>query len=176
MIRDTDKRHAGGVPATTDEIAAPVAGTFSRRGTGLPVKLDVWPITSEYSIVEQYDDKVTVNFKFWDENQKTVRNKMGCLTFTGVWTLRYSRFNKTRYYPDEMEHDFKSYYLEIQDSDWLKSMKNDRAVFDNGWEKYDHRDYKHYVVQNSSYFIEIIAQAVEFQIRKITRQYRKTWN
>jgi hypothetical protein len=136
--------------------------------TGLPIELDVWPITSEYSIIEQYDDEIIINFKFWNKNQKTVKNKMGCLTFNGVWALRYSKFNKTRYYPNEIEHNFHSYYLEIQDSDWLKSMENDRSAFDNEWEKYDYRKYKHYVFQNNSYFIEII--------KKITRHYRKIWN
>jgi hypothetical protein len=144
--------------------------------TGLPIKLDVWPVTSEYSIIEQYDDEIIINFKFWNKNQKRVKNKMGCLRFNGVWALRYSKFNKTRYYPNEIEHNFHSYYLEIHDSDWLKSMENDRRAFDNEWEKYDHRKYKHYVFQNNSYFIEIIAGTVEFKIKNITRHYRKIWN
>ena len=144
--------------------------------TALQIKLDVWPVTSEYAIVEQYDDEIIINFKFWDKNQKTVKNKMGCLTFNRVWTLRYTRFNETRYYPIEVEHNFQSYYLEIKNSEWLKLMENDRSNYDNEWKKYDNGNYKHYVFQNNSYFIEIIANGVEFKIKKIKGKYKKIWD
>lgn len=48
---------------------------------GIPVKLDVWQITSEFAIIEQYYDEVTVLFQFWDENKKEVLDKVGRLFF-----------------------------------------------------------------------------------------------
>jgi hypothetical protein len=142
---------------------------------GLPIELGVWQITSEYAIIEQYDDKIIINFKFWDEKQKEVRNKIGRLRFSGVWTLRYSKYNKTRFYLNEIEHSFRSYYLEIKDSNWLKSIENDRRSFDDEWEKYNQKEFKHYVFQNNSYFIEIIAIGVEFKIEKNIERYNKIW-
>lgn len=47
----------------------------------IPVKLDVWQITSEFAIIEQYYDEVTVLFQFWDENKKEVLDKVGRLFF-----------------------------------------------------------------------------------------------
>lgn len=40
---------------------------------GIPVKLDVWQITSEFAIIEQYYDEVTVLFQFWDEKKRSLR-------------------------------------------------------------------------------------------------------
>ena len=143
---------------------------------GIPIKLDVWQITSEFAIIKQYDDELSVMFKFWDSNQNEVLDQVGCLNFSGVWTVKYSRFNKTRYYPNEIEHELKSYYLEIENSIWLDELKKGRDKIDKDWKKYDHRNYKHYVFQNNSYFIEIVASIVEFEIIAKPEYQKNIWD
>ena len=96
--------------------------------------------------------------------------------FTNVYAVRFCRYNKTRYYPKENEHSYKSYYLEIPNSSWIDDLKNERASYDINWEKYDHRKYRHYVFQNNSYWIEIIATNVHFQIENRSDCHNKIWN
>lgn len=142
---------------------------------GIPVKLDVWQITSEFAIIEQYYDEVTVLFLFWDENKKEVLDKVGRLFFSGVWTMRYSRF-KTRYYPNEIDHEFRSCYLIVKNSKWLNSLKRERSKRDKDWRKYDQRKYKHFVVNNNAYYVEIIAPKVKFDIIDKSEYLWRRWD
>lgn len=126
------------------------------KDMAIPIELDVWQKTSEYAIIEQYDDSMVVRFQYWNEKQETINDKTAVLMFTNVYAVRFCRYNKTRYYPKENEHSYKSYYLEIPNSSWIDDLKNERASYDMNWEKYDHRKYRHYVFQNNSYWVEII--------------------
>ncbi len=142
----------------------------------IAIKLDVWKATSEYAIITQYDDTIFINFQFWNEDKEYDLKRMGSLKFTGVWAIRYSKFNKTRYYINEIDHNYHSYYQIIPNSSWLNSLKENRFSYDINWEKYDFRDYKHYIFQNNSYYIEIIAGNVTFEIKDIDEYHKKKWN
>lgn len=148
------------------------------KDTAIPIVLEVWQCTSEYAIIEQYDNNIHIRFKFWDNNQNEVADKTALLVFNEVWELKYSRFNKTRYYPKEIElpHKRKSYYLKLLNSSWLQEEKNKRTNYDANWEKYDRREYNHYVFQNNSYYIEIIATDVEFKIESRVMYHENIWN
>lgn len=146
------------------------------KDIAIPIVLEVWQITSEYAIVEQYDDSLLIRFQYWNEKQEKVRDKNGLLLFKNVYAVRYCCYNKTRYYPKEVEHSYKSYYLEIPNSSWLAELKEKRESYDKNWEKYDHRNYKHYVFLNNSYYIEIIATCVDFQVESRLAHYNKIWN
>jgi len=146
------------------------------KDIAVPIILEVWQCTSEYAIIEQYDNKIHIRFKFWDNNQNEVADKTALLMFNEVWELKYSRFNKTRYYPKEIEHPNKSYYLKLLNSSWLEEEKNKRTVYDVNWEKYDKREYNHYIFQNNSYYIEILATDVEFKIENRLMYYDNIWN
>lgn len=61
-----------------------------------------------------------------------------------------------------METDLFSYYLIVEDSSLLKTLVNRRSKHDLGWEKHDRRQYKHYVVDNHDFYINIIAGKVTF--------------
>jgi len=146
------------------------------KDIAIPIILDVWQCTSEYAIMEQYDDTIRIRFKFWDNNQNEVANQTAMLIFKNVWECKYSRFNKTRYYPKEIEHTHKSYYLKIPNSSWLEEEKNKRTNYDTNWGKYDRREYNHYVFQNNSYYVEIIATDVEFKIEDRLIHNENIWN
>ena len=142
----------------------------------IPIELDVWQITSEYAIIRQYDDRVNVRFRFWDDKQKEVSGKTASITFNGVWLMRYSRFNKTRYYPNEIEHAFYSYFLQVPNSSWIQEESAKRSQYEKDWEKYDKREYKHYVFQNNSYYVELIASDVVFEVIDRTAEDEWYWN
>lgn len=146
------------------------------KDVAVPIILDVWQMTSEYAIIQQYDDTVCIRFKFWDKQQNEVYNKTALLKFEGVWSCRYSRFNKTRYYPKEIDHFYESYYLQIPNSTWLEEEKIKRLKYNPNWEKYDKRIYKHYVFQNNSYYIELIATTIKFEIVDRTLEDDSIWN
>ncbi len=147
-----------------------------KKDIAIPIILDVWQMTSEYAIIRQYDDKVCIRFKFWDNQQNEVYDRSALLKFEGVWCCRYSRFNKTRYYPKEIDHLYKSYYLHIPNSTWLEEEKLKRLKYDPNWGKYDKRIYKHFVFQNNSYYVELIANVVKFEIVDRTLEDERIWN
>lgn len=93
------------------------------KDMAIPIELDVWQKTSEYAIIEQYDDSMVVRFQYWNEKQETINDKTAVLMFTNVYAVRFCRYNKTRYYPKENEHSYKSYYLEIPNSSWIDDLK-----------------------------------------------------
>lgn len=146
------------------------------KDTAIPIELEVWQKTSEYAIIESYDDSMVVRFQYWNEQQETVNDKTAVLLFRNVYAVRYCRYNKTRYYPKEQEHSYKSYYLEIPNSSWIDNLKKERESYDKNWEKYDYRNYRHYVFQNNSFWIEVIATNVDFQIENRLDCHNKIWN
>lgn len=146
------------------------------KDIAIPIALDVWQVTYDYAIIKQYDNDMSVRFQFWDDNQNIVDDKTAVLRFTDVYAVRYCHYNKTRYYPKEVEHQYRSYYLEIPNSSWIDDLNNERELYDPDWTKYDHRKYRHYIFQNNSYWIEIIATNVNFQIETRTACDNKTWN
>lgn len=138
----------------------------------IPIK--VWQCPHEYAIVRQYDDTISFQFKYWNKPGQEDRRKCAMLEFKGVWAIRYTRFLKYRYYPnfESLEH---ASYLEIIGSEWLKELKKERSIWDPMWEKYDHRPYKHYIFQNNSYYIEIIASDVDFCIVPFPPESKLFW-
>ena len=145
------------------------------KDIAIPIELKVWQIPSEFGIMTQYYDCLLFSFKFWNENKLEVVDKIANLFFKGVWTMKFSRFNKYRYYKDEIEHSFHSNYWIIPNSSWLEELKSQRKNNDKKWEDYDKRNYKHYIVQNNAYYIEIIADNVEFYISNANEIYNKIW-
>lgn len=55
------------------------------------IPLEVWQATSEYAIITQYDDSVTICFQYWKSKTGDTliweRERMGCLRFHRVWTM-----------------------------------------------------------------------------------------
>ena len=54
------------------------------KDMAIPIELDVWQKTSEYAIIEQYDDSMVVRFQYWNEKQETINDKIAVLMFTNV--------------------------------------------------------------------------------------------
>ena len=48
----------------------------------------------------------------------------------------------------------------------LESLIRRRATLDPNWRKYDHREYKHYVVESHDFYYDIVASTVEFKVIK----------
>lgn len=134
------------------------------KDLALPIQLPVWQITSEYAEIHQISDEMKIYFKYWDDYQNEVLNKRGLLHFKNVWAVRYSKYNKTRYYHPQQESDFVSEYLHIPNSSWIIELGLIREIHQKKWNDYDKREYKHYIFQNNSYYIEIIAEEVNFNI------------
>lgn len=145
------------------------------KDIAIPIALEVWQITYDYAIIKQYDNDMSVRFQFWDDNQNIIDDKTAALQFTDVYAVRYCRYNKTRYYPKESEHQYRSYYLEVPNSSWIDDINKERESYDKDWAKYDYRKYKHYIFQNNSYWIEVIATNVNFRIETRTACDNKTW-
>jgi len=68
----------------------------------------------------------------------------------------------SRGYPNVMESDLFPYYLVVEDSSFLKALVNQRTKHDFGWEKYDRRQYTHYIVDSHDFYINIVSSKVTF--------------
>jgi len=142
-----------------------------------PVALEVWKDPQNFVITHHVRDEVWVYFRCWETAGEDARY-IGCLHFEGVWHLDSSRFSMTRGYPNIMETDLRSYYLVIDDSNLLKTLTAERSRHDPGWEKYDRRQYKHYIVESHDFYINIVAGKVSFATIEgsQTKLYFDVWN
>lgn len=142
-----------------------------------PIALDVWKDPQNYIITQNVRDEAWIYFRCW-ETAGEEAEYIGCLHFVGVWYMDSNRFSNSRGYPNVMETDLRSYYLVIDNSSLLKALANQRSKHDLGWENYDHRRYKHYVVDSHDFYINIVASRVTFSIVDGERatQYFDVWN
>ncbi|HCZ8414310.1 TPA: hypothetical protein O4D25_003259, partial [Proteus mirabilis] len=76
--------------------------------------------------------------------------------------VKHTRFTKTEIYPVDIDHDYKCYYYEVNDSNWLNNILNERTKNDSDWNKYDTNTYKHFILENKEYWVEVIGSNLIF--------------
>jgi len=96
------------------------------------------------------------------ETENEIADHVGCLHFRGVWHIDSTRFRKYKHYPNTIETNLTSYYLKVDDSSLLSSLKKQRTQNDPDWQLYDKRDYKHWVVESHDFYTNIVASEVSF--------------
>lgn len=72
------------------------------KDMAIPIELDVWQKTSEYAIIEQYDDSMVVRFQYWNEKQETINDKIAVLMFTNVYAVRFAAIIRHGIIPKKM--------------------------------------------------------------------------
>jgi hypothetical protein len=142
-----------------------------------PVKLPVWKDPQNFIITQSVRDEAWMYFRCWERAGEQA-NYIGCLHFTGVWHIDFTRFNKTRGYPNVEDTDLCSYYLLVQNSNLLASLKAQRSMNFPGWENQDYKLYHHYIVESHDFYTHIVGQAPSFY--KIhgteTKPYDEIWD
>lgn len=101
--------------------------------------------------------------------------ELGVFYVKNLLAIKYNRFTRLTLYPISYEHEYTSYYYEIENSLWLEELLADRRVEDQGWEKYDKKIYKHFVFENSKYWVEVSATSVDFVKSKRLRYKLNLW-
>ncbi|MDR3243607.1 MAG: hypothetical protein LBT79_02535 [Elusimicrobiota bacterium] len=132
------------------------------KDKAIAIELPVWMSPNDYIFTQITGDDVKMYFKVWSKPGK-YSDKYGLFRFSGLWSIRAQRHQKLRYYPNEEEHNYSSYYLLVPNSSWLEQLYMERSSFDKDWQKYDKREYIHYIVQNNDYYIELIASSITFE-------------
>lgn len=142
-------------------------GSYFELDKGFAIELPVWQAPNDYVLMQFERDTTNMLFKTW-KNNGSYSKYFGVLSFDNTWALRTVRHRNLSYFPNEEEHDFRSYYLVVRNSSWLNNLKAERSRESSDWEKHDKTEYNHYVVQSHSSYIEIVSQAPVFskQIRR----------
>jgi len=130
----------------------------------IEIELPVWKDPQNFVIIEHVRDEAWVNFRCWDD-EGTELNTVGCLHFEGVWFLNSERFLEQKGYPVIKEGRFKSYYLKIPESELLATLISERSSCNPDWQKYDTRNYEHFIIESHDFYYDIIASAVSFSIK-----------
>ena len=133
------------------------------KDKAIAVQLPVWMAPNDYVSIVYIRDTIHVYFKIWS-SRGVYSNQYGMFNFDDVWSIRSCRHKRLKYYPNEEEHNYSSYYLTVPSSSWLDELFLERELSEKDWRKYDKREYQHYVIQSNDYYIEIIASHIEFSV------------
>ncbi|MDM5248904.1 hypothetical protein [Lysinibacillus sp. G4S2] len=125
----------------------------------IAVELQEWMAPNDYMNIEYIRDIMYCYFKIWD-SPGVYSEKIGVLKFESIWAVRFQRNRMLNYYPNEKEHSFRSYFLMVPNSTWLKSLIKLREEEDAEWRNFDKKKYFHYVIQNNDHYIEIISSGI----------------
>jgi|GEM_PF-1587574 len=122
------------------------------------IELPFWQAPNDYVLVEAKRDELCVTCNIWRKNQPgNYTNSVGKMEFSSVWATRWQRHKHLDYYPYTDENGYKSCYWVVHNSYWLKELTAERENHDPEWKKHDIREYKHYIVQSHTFYLEIIA-------------------
>jgi len=141
----------------------------------------VWQDPQSFCMTEFIRDELFYYFKCWDY-QSMLDGKvqdagfLGCFTIENMLAIRHTRFTKQTTYPVETEHDCKCYYYEITHSPWLRDTLANRTQHDPDWaDANQQHNYRHFVLENAKYWVEVIGSNLVFEKRKKDRQRMQLW-
>ncbi|ASY75412.1 hypothetical protein [Pectobacterium polaris] len=100
---------------------------------------------------------------------------LGCFNVENILAVKHIRFTKKETYPIYFENDFKCYYYEVNDSPWLKDVLKERVSNDKEWEKHDTNKYKHFVLENAKYWIEVVGSNLTFEKKEKDKRRIEFW-
>lgn len=143
--------------------------------------IPVWQDPNTYLNIEFIRDELFCYFKCLNEElmKNGIRKEekhLGVLHVKRLLAIKHNRFTRLTLYPIPYEHEYASYYYEIENSLWLEESLAQRKVEDQDWEKYDRITYKHFVFENSKYWVEVIAKSVDFAISKRSKYKLDLWS
>lgn len=128
-----------------------------RYDLATPIALDVWKDPQNYVITHHVRDEAWCYFRCWQGPAEDAPY-IGCLHFQGVWHISSTRYGPLKGYPNVADTDLRSYYLIVEDSRLLKSLKEQRAGHDPDWQTCDPRRYGHYIVESHDFYSDLIAE------------------
>lgn len=134
---------------------------------------NIWQDPQCFCISEFIRDEFFYYFKCWNYN-KAIANDieeedfLGCFNVENMISIRHLRHTKLELYPSNIDHNYKCYYYEIKNSQWVMKIMKERENYDSNWRKYDDRIYKHFIFENAEYWVEVIGTKVIFdKVQKV---------
>lgn len=149
-------------------------------------KLIIHPLSeykdpNAYLIIEFVRDELFCYFKCL--NKKKVErnifiheNFLGLLQVEGLISIKHNRYTKLHLYPTSYENIHHSYYYEVLNSSWVNEIIAYKNKNDPDWRKYDQRVYRHFILENYEYWVEIIASNIKFKKVKKKKNLLKLWD
>ncbi|MCL6353305.1 hypothetical protein [Pectobacterium polaris] len=140
----------------------------------------VWQDPQSFCITEFIRDELFYYFKCWDyqsmlDGEVVDAGFLGCFNVENILAIKHIRFTKTETYPIDFENNFKCYYYEVNDSPWLKDVLKERVSNDKEWEKHDTNKYKHFVLENAKYWIDVIGSNLTFEKKEKDKRRIEFW-
>ncbi len=142
-------------------------------------RLDVWQDPNSPLNIEFVADEILIFFRCLLEKdaEHGVHRQtkfLGLLRVENVIAIRSNRVGRIELFPSDVDHDFRGYYYEVQDSAWLNALEISRDLEDPGWRKFDKKIYRHFVFDSDKQWVEVIGTAVSFhRVKKMTNKTRK---
>jgi hypothetical protein len=137
-------------------------------------KVDVWQDPNSPMNIQSIDDEIYMYFKRFRSalaEKGIYKNEdfLGMFRVKNVLEIKYRRFTKIELYPLDFDHNFRGYYYEKKDSELLQEIKKYKDAYDTNCDKYDKKEYKHFIFDNNKYWIEVIGTSVDFyKVKKKT--------
>ena len=126
----------------------------------IPIPLSVWQDPQGDVVLLHSRDRCTVSFACWETNGAPA-NYLCRLTFNHAWAVRAvcSEID-----PYEYREHLRSCIYEIQESEWLKRLSEERVALYPRWLEWDHKSYHHFLISGHDNYCEIIAEGFEEEI------------
>lgn len=140
----------------------------------------VWQDPQSFCITEFIRDELFYYFKCWDyqsmlDGEIKDADFLGCFNVENILAVKHIRFTKSETYPIDFENNFKCYYYEVNDSLWLDDVLKERKTNDEDWRKYDTNNYRHFVLENAKYWVEVIGSNLIFEKKEKDKNRMELW-
>jgi hypothetical protein len=121
----------------------------------IAIPLPFWQDPQGSLALEAAQATCTVFFPLWSNDGEEQLEQIGKITFTGCWAISML---SAKFLPYSVNtHVLTSYLLEIVDSDWLLATAQQRLHAYPGWKNWDKATYRHYLVQGTDKYVEVLA-------------------
>ena len=142
-------------------------GDYMKENIAVKSIENIWQDPQCFCISEFIRDEFFYYFKCLDivsmkKGSIVDAEYLGCFNIENMLAVKHTRFTKTEIYPVDIDHDYKCYYYEVNDSNWLNNILNERTKNDSDWNKYDTNIYKHFILENKEYWVEVIGSNLIF--------------
>ena len=129
--------------------------------TGIPIPLSEWKDPQGDVILKYSCKECIIYFGCWIASGIPA-DYICKLTFDNAWAVRGYRLEFIPY--KIKENNYHSCILEIENSSWLKQVSEQRIKYYPNWQKWDKRNYRHFVIEGHDNYYDIIAVGYKEEI------------
>ena len=119
------------------------------------IQLPFWRAPQELLSITIANGTCRAFFVLWDYNSNVIPGCLGKVTFSNAWATKTLSTDLLPYRINL--HSFRSYLLEVENSEWLAAESQKRLETYPTWRNWDKTTYHHYVMEGAESYLEILA-------------------